>query len=217
LKTWILQTVFAILALLSFSQSSAGENNSDSEALLKADQLVEQMRGHSMMRSASGINDDGTIDPVEQHKQQIEDGLRKIGKEAVPALVQALRDPDVHMRRNAELVMISLAGPYEGKPQVDIQEALPALVEATRDSDGSVRAWAAGAIAEMGPKAKKAIPALIKLVTDHDEGARNDSCIALGRIGPAAKDALPTLRNALKDPNRDVRRFAQIAIDKIEK
>jgi HEAT repeat protein len=79
-----------------------------------------------------------------------------------------------------------------------------------------VRAWAAHALAEIGPDAKDAVPALIKLLKDSDEGPRNDSCMALGDIGPVAIDALPALRNALNDPSKDVRQFAQRAIDKIQ-
>src|SRR5438045_2856197 len=107
-----------------------------------AEQLVEQMRGFSMQRAA-WARSDGTIDPIEQRRQEITDRLRNLGSNCVPALVHALSDPDVQMRRNVELAMISLAGPYESKPQVDIREALPALIKATTDNDTDVRAWAA--------------------------------------------------------------------------
>jgi HEAT repeat protein len=160
---------------------------------------------------------DGSPDPQEERRQEIVDKLRAVGKEAVPALVQALSDSDVQMRRNSVLVMIYLAGPYEKKPRVDITEALPALIKATQDSDTEVRAWAAHAIAEIGPEAKAAVPALIKLLQGKDEGPRNTSCLALGAIGPAAKDALPALRAALDDPSKDLRTFANAAIRQIDK
>jgi vesicle coat complex subunit len=179
--------------------------------------IVEQMRGFSMQPSSNGGRfDDGTIDPKEQHRQEIIKQLRTIGKGAIPALVDAIKDSDVQMRRNAELVLIALAGGYDGEPKMDIREAIPALIKATDDKDSNVRAWAAHALAEIGPDAKDAVPALIKLLKDSDEGPRNDSCMALGDIGPVAIDALPALRNALNDPSKDVRQFAQRAIDKIQ-
>jgi len=206
----------ALFVIVVASQSLATPVAPASTARSEAERLVEQMRGFSMQPVAMGRSD-GTIDPREQRREEIEDKLRQLGKESVPALVQALNDPDAQMRRNVELVMIALAGPYDAKTQVDIREALPALIKATADSDTVVRAWAAHAIAEIGPNAKDAVPALVKLLKDSDEGPRNTSCIALGRIGPAAKDALPALRKALNDPSKDVRRFAEIAIQKIEK
>ncbi len=130
--------------------------------------------------------------------------------------IHALKDSDVQMRRNAELVLIALAGGYDGEPKMDIRGAIPALIKATGDKDSNVRQWAAHALAEIGPDAKDAVPALIKLLKDSDEGPRNDSCMALGDIGPAAIDALPALRNALNDSSKDVRQFAQQAIDKIQ-
>lgn len=164
---------------------------------------------------------DGRIDPQQQRRIEIERKLRLIGKEAVPALVKALKDPDVQMRRNSTLVFITLAGAYEDErprpERVDIREAIPALINAIEDSDGEVRSWAAQALGEVGQDAKEAVPALLKLITDRDEGCRNSSCIALRGIGPAARDALPALRKALEDPSKDVRQFARGAIEQIEK
>jgi HEAT repeat protein len=160
----------------------------------------------------------GKIDLKEQRKVEITDQLRAIGKEdAVPALIRALKDPSAQMRQNAELTMIFLAGAYDAKPKVDIREAIPELIKATEDSDRDVRAWAAGALAEVGAGAKEAVPALVRLLGDSYEGSRNNSCIALRRIGSAASNALPALRNALNDPSSDVRRFARLAIEEIEK
>jgi HEAT repeat protein len=205
----------ALLVAMAISLSWRETAASDSKILSEAEKVVEQMRGISMQ--AGRPRSDGRPDPQEERRQEILDKLRALGKEAVPALVQALSDSDVQMRRNSELVMIHLAGPYEKKPRVDITEALPALIKATQDSDTDVRAWAAHAIAEIGPDAKAAIPALIKLLQGKDEGPRNTSCLALGAIGPAAKDALPNLKAALDDPSKDVRQFARAAIMQIEK
>jgi HEAT repeats len=181
----------------------------------KPEEIVEQMRGFDMQPGNPTL-DDGKIDSKEQHRQMIIGQFRMMGKESIPVLSHALQDPDVQMKRNAELVMIWLAGGYDGQPKMNIQEAIPALIKATEDDDSEVRAWAAHALAEIGPDAKDAVPALIKLVNDADEGPRNTSCMALGDIGPAAKDALPALRNALNDPSKDVRQFAKQAIEKIQ-
>jgi len=205
----------ALLAAMAISLSWRETAAADSKIPSEAKKVVEQMRGISMQ--AARPRSDGKPDPQEVRRQEIMENLRALGKEAIAALVQALSDSDVQMRRNSELVMISLAGPYEKKPRVDITEALPALIKATQDSDTDVRAWAAHAIAEIGPEAKEAVPALIKLLQGKEEGPRNTSCLALGAIGPAAKDALPFLQAALDDPSKVVRQFARAAIMQIEK
>src|SRR5688572_4893717 len=87
----------------------------------EAEKAVEQMRGISMQ--AGRPRSDGSPDPREVRRQEIVAKLRALGKKAVPALVQVLSEPDVQMRRNSVLVMISLAGPYEEKERVDITEA----------------------------------------------------------------------------------------------
>jgi HEAT repeat protein len=176
--------------------------------------IVEEMRGLNM-QPGNPTFDDGTINPKEQRREEIIAQLRLTGNEAGPALIRALKDSDVQMRRNADLVIFELAWGYDSKA-MDMRRTIPVLIQATADTDGTVRAWAASALGEIGPDAKAAVPALIKLVRDPDEGCRNDACIALGDIGPAAKDALPALRNALNDPSKDVRQFAKRAISRVQ-
>jgi HEAT repeat protein len=210
--TNLLSALLVAMAIgLCWSEAAAAEPKTPTEA----EKVVEQIRGISMQ--AGRPRSDGRPNPQELRRQEIVDKLRALGKKAVPALVHALGDSDIQMRRNSLLVMISLAGPYEKKPRVDITEALPALIKATQDQDTDVRAWAAHAIAEIGPGAKAAVPALIKLLQGKYEGPRNTSCMALGAIGPAAKDALPALRAALDDPSKDVRQFARAAMTRIDK
>ena len=207
--------LFSFLFAVAAFAPTSGQTAPDPKAPSEADRLVERMRGISMQ--AGRPRSDGKPDPKEEKRQEIMDKLRLLGEKAVPALARAHSDSDVQMRRNSELALISLAGLYEAKPRVDIRKALPALIKATDDSDADVRAWAAHAIAEIGPDAKEAVPALIKLLKGKDEGPRNTSCMALGAIGPAAKEALPALREALNDPSKDVRQFAASAIKQIEK
>jgi HEAT repeat protein len=187
----------------------------DALSQLEADRLVEQMRGFSMQENPAPPGN-RTIEPAEQRREGIVKKLRLLGKESLPALIHALHDSDVQMRRNAALILTDLSGRWEAKPRVDIREVIPALIKGTDDHDPDVRAWAAEALATIGPDAKEAIPALTRLIKDSFEGARNNSCFALGEIGSAAKSALSVLHDALNDPSKDVRRFAQRAIEKIQ-
>jgi HEAT repeat protein len=144
---------------------------------------------------------DGTIDPVEQRRGELYGQLRQLGPDALPALAEGLKDPDIQLRKNVAIALNVLAGDWfdRSKPKMDIRAALSALITALRDSDGNVRAWSAQAIGEIGPDAAQAVPALIALLRSEDEGSRNSACIALYGIGLAAKEALPALQKALSD------------------
>ena len=154
MKTVLLIVLGSSLLTLPLLLGADGSNDSKSGATSEAERLVEQMRGISM-QPAAAPRSDGTIDPREQRRQEIVDGLRALGGDAVPALVHALKESDVQMRRNAELVMISLAAPYEGKQRVDIQKAMPGLIKATEDPDGDVRAWERMPLPRSAPKQRR--------------------------------------------------------------
>ena len=183
-----------------------------------ADEVVQQLRQLPTPLPATAPSD-GTVDPVEQRRRELYGELRRLGADALPALARGLRDPDVHLRRNVALALNVLAGNWydRSKERMDIRAALPVLIAALQDADGSVRAWSAQAIGEIGPDAAQAVPALVMLLGNADEGSRNSACIALYGIGPAAKAALPALEKALSDPSADLRRFAQRAVEKIRK
>jgi hypothetical protein len=61
------------------------------------------------------------------------------GSDAVPALVLALQDEDVQVRRNAAVILAYFAAPAAEQPSVDILEALPTLRERLQDTDAEVR------------------------------------------------------------------------------
>jgi HEAT repeat protein len=72
------------------------------------ERLAAQMWGLSMesVATAPGNGQPSASCADEKSTQQ----LRQLGKEAVSALLLALGDPDVQMRRNAALVLGDLAG-----------------------------------------------------------------------------------------------------------
>ncbi len=183
-----------------------------------ADALVNDLRDLPTPLPASPRSD-GTISPAEQQRRRLYEALFGLGPSGVLALSRALRDEDVHLRKNAALALNVLAGGWYDLawPKLDIKPALPTLVAALEDNDAQVRGWSAQAIGDIGPDAATAVPDLVRLLSDDDEGARNSACIALRFIGPAAKQALPDLKKALSDPSKDVRRFAALAIENVER
>jgi HEAT repeat protein len=72
----------------------------------------------------------------------------------VPALAEALGDPDLDLRVAAAMALESI-GP-------DAAPAIPALVKALKDKEGIVRQRAVIALGRIGPAADSAIPALVE-------------------------------------------------------
>jgi len=109
---------------------------------------------------------------------------------AVPALVEALKDPEKDVRREAAKALGSIK---------DARAVTP-LVEALGDSDGNVRLYAAYALGEI--KDPKAVKALLAALGDPEWCVRDQAAWALREIGD------PTLAAALKARNADVAHIA---------
>jgi HEAT repeat protein len=139
--------------------------------------------------------------------------LGEIGKdarEAVPALVEALHDPDDIVR----LVVARAVGKmYVADKQ--LKTALEALLEcATSDRSESVRVSAVRTLATVGPEA---VPTLIQVLkTDRAWNARADAAEELGDFGKEAREAAPALVEALRDQRVPVRIKAAEALGEIE-
>ncbi len=162
--------------------------------------------------------------------------LAEIGFAAVPALVQALEDPD----RNDSDYAAGEALLQIGSP------AIPELLEAHRDPSSRVYNAASGILARMGPLAephlqdtlrngsveavrfaieafehmdtasRASIEALLTQLDGDMPQIRSDAAWALGKIGGFHRgEILPALLNSTKDESAAVRWAALIALGKI--
>ncbi|MHC4398818.1 MAG: HEAT repeat domain-containing protein [Planctomycetota bacterium] len=127
----------------------------------------------------------------------------------VPALVEALKAPNLAVRREAAS---ALAGMGAGA-----KEAVPALIEALKDDDRVIRQHAAFALTGIGADAKEAVPGLIRIVGDGQlpSEVRVRVLSALARIGPDAGTVLPALIEALEYNDLAVRRQAAMELAEI--
>jgi hypothetical protein len=80
--------------------------------------------------------------------------LGRIGRAAVPSLIQTLAHRDAQVRRQAALVLARI-GP-------DAADAVPELTALLDDPEESVRKAAARALGQIGPEAAEAVPALMR-------------------------------------------------------
>ena len=129
---------------------------------------------------------------------------------SLPAMVGALADADVEVRRAAAKTLIPEMGGWPVYPTMGVPperakalaDATPVLVKALADNDAQVRASVAAALWQCGPKAEVVVPALTKLLTDSEVVVQEQAAKALGWVGPAAA---PVLIQALADPKTRVR------------
>ena len=129
------------------------------------------------------------------------EALEKIGDpQAIPALIEALKDEDRDVRRTAAWALGQIGPP-----------AVPALIQALRDEKWEVRQAAAEALEKIGDP--QATPALIQALRDEDVGVRRVAAKALGQIGDP--QATPALIHALRDEERWVREAAAEALLKL--
>lgn len=93
---------------------------------------------------------------------------------ALPALMDALNDPDPDIRVRAE-EDINAIGPNAAK-------AVPTLINLLTDSDESVRAIACITLSRIGPSASQAVPALRRTLSDPSQWVRRCARMALAKI-----------------------------------
>ena len=129
-------------------------------------------------------------------KQKMIKTLSQMGSQAIPALIQLLKDQNSTVQETTAI--LRQIGP------ATVAE-IPALIQLLENQSVTVRLNAAKALAEIGPEAKPAVPVLIQLLEDQNSEVRSQAARSLGEIGPEAKPAIPFLIQLLEDPSSGIR------------
>lgn len=103
---------------------------------------------------------------------------------ALPALMEALNDPDPGIRARAE-EDIDAVGP-------NAAEAVPKLINLLADREESVRAIACITLSHIGPSASQALPALRKTLSDPSQWVRKCARLAIAKITGQSRGAAAT-------------------------
>ncbi|HEX7418750.1 MAG TPA: HEAT repeat domain-containing protein [Thermoanaerobaculia bacterium] len=126
----------------------------------------------------SSKNDDPRI------RQYLTLVLGKLGdRRAVPALIDALKDPVVETRIYALIALAELHDP----------DSVPAVIDATNDEDKDVRKTAVYALGALGDK--RALPVLEQALNNQTADIRFNAALSLSRFGD--RNAEPVLRAML--------------------
>jgi HEAT repeat protein len=168
--------------------------------------------------------------------------LARFGQPAVPHLIDALNNDNLHVRQGA-LLGVDGAGPAakdavdrlivilrEDDPDTrilvlnafieigpDAKAAVPAVTEFLESDDFHTQYWACRALGAIGPDAQSATDELIQLVTTGVTSVRRNAAMALGNIGPTVgAEAVQALTEALTDRSQFVKQDAVIALGKLK-
>lgn len=127
-----------------------------------------------------------------------------LARDAMPALVTVLEDPDAKVREAAAQA-VGQMGP----------EALPALSAMLGHQDKYVRRHAVWAMAKLGPLARVALADLCEALRDADPRTASGAAQALGQMGTDGADAVPALTEAMRGTNIVLCRLASKALSQI--
>jgi beta-lactamase regulating signal transducer with metallopeptidase domain/HEAT repeat protein len=111
----------------------------------------------------------------------------------VPALMEALDDPDANVRLAVISALVNIKPPA--------REVVPGVAKRLTDNFSTVQRHAFEIINAYGPEAKAAVPALIAIARDSSASneLRLQAIGALGQIGPNAREAVPVLKKLLEE------------------
>ncbi len=154
-------------------------------------------------------------------------GFGSASKDAIPALIQALDDPDDFSARQNRVPrprptmsgLLASRGVQETAFEALISigsAAVPALLELIKDPDRRRQGRTIRILGYMGSEAKAATPVLVEKLDDEDQKLRSDAAWSLGQIGPQASKAVPALTRALTDSSGEVRVTAATALKEVE-
>jgi len=122
--------------------------------------------------------------------------LIKIGADAVPPLIEALRNPLTQVESQKTLVLI-------GPP------AIPSLIEGFKDRGGRVGYSSGAALVKMGAPA---VQPLTEALNHESPEVRSSAATTLSYYRSIPDESVTALGDALKDPNARVRDVANLAL-----
>jgi uncharacterized protein (TIGR02996 family) len=144
---------------------------------------------------------------AERRRRAVE-SLRELAStsdEAMPLLLNALRDSDSHVRLSAAYALASTMKPHWTAAVAPLRKAL-------RDKYHHVRRHSATALGRMGPGVEDVLPDLLSRMNDRAEEVRMAIVESVALIAPASPEVLAALRSALDDPSGTVRSYAVRAL-----
>ncbi len=183
-------------------------------------------------KSTKGNSNDNESNNDNEDNDDNEGEPRAVSPGVLQALMEALKDSDVEVRKSAMHALSRFRSPAafdafvvglkDKEPEVRQQAAFAlsqlrddratdALIGALKDENAEVRQQAAFALSQL--RVAKAVPALVAALKDVDDDVREQALFALSQIRDVS--AVPALIGALSDSKPNVREQAAAALSQI--
>lgn len=168
--------------------------------------------------------------------------LAEIGpaaKDAVPAVVRALKDSEPGVRRAAVAALAKVgAGDDAAAALLDAlkdkdgdvavaagkmlqngrkltKEQVPLLADVAKNGPPAARRFAVGVLVGLGAESPDAVTVIGRSLTDQDKGVRLEAVRGLGKLGASAWRVAPELGKVARGPNKEVQKAAVLSLGKI--
>lgn len=147
-------------------------------------------------------------DPQDPVRDETTQTLALLGADAGPALVTALQDSDARRRAAAATALAQMDPGFSGAGK-EVEQV------ATKETDPTVRAALFGALAKTGVAPDRCVALMLPAVTDENETLRHAALNALLSNSAVRKAAVPKLAELLKDKNTTVRERGAHALGRV--
>ncbi len=117
------------------------------------------------------------------------------GPEGVPALIDALNDPDETNQRVVEKTLL--------EPDVLGGQLFTHMIAVAKDKGSRGRTWAIGLMWKFRDHPQEVVPVLLEALKDKDQSVRRQAANSLGAFGKE-KEVLAALKEALKEGQGDI-------------
>jgi HEAT repeat protein len=149
-----------------------------------------------------------SIPPAEVVRQSAASMLADLGSQssdAIPALIQALDDPEPAVVREVERALRR-----SGRDQ------LPQLLDALDHARAGVRAGTIRVLRDVAPKTPAILERLLDCLNDSSPRVREESALALGAFGTDRSAVVSDESELLRDDSPDVRLAAAVALGQLQ-
>ncbi len=154
----------------------------DNDAYVRAEAVAALASYVGLRPDVSPLLRTAAHDPDANVRQTAVAALGRVGLPAVPALLQAMRDPEAKVWKKAIDAFLEMPVPDK--------VLRPVLLRALKSDDSNQRQGAAYAMARFGADA---VQPLVDALQDPDAGVQWAAVDTLDTIGPAARKAVPAL------------------------
>lgn len=132
---------------------------------------------------------------------------------AAPALLAAVKDENVEVRRLAAQALASFA--YSSRENLPAG-FIPVLIALSKDGDAELRRPGIDALGLLASESGEAFAVVVSALDDPDPGIQMNAAGRLKALGPKADKAAPALRKSLKSGELCVRVWSALALKEID-